>query len=125
MNNVVIETERPDDAAGVATVLRRPFAHHPGVDSLVAAIRSSPRYRPALAFVARAGEQVVGFVMLSGTDLVNRPAGERREAADHGITIDLPEWAPPAAAQVFLLRAHDSSVRGHVEYPPAIAAVSS
>jgi putative acetyltransferase len=178
MDNMVIEPERPDDAPAIATVVRRAFAHQPGVDGMVAAIRRSPRYRPDLAFVARACEQVVGFVMLSGTDLVDHSAGDRREvltltplavdpdyqrrgigaalvraalqaadqsgeplvvlegspryygrlgfrhAADHGITIDLPEWTPPTAAQVFLLRAHDPGVQGHVEYPPAIAEVT-
>ena len=179
MVNVVIEPERPDDAQAVATVVRRAFAHQPGVDAMVAAIRRSPRYRPDLALVARACEQVVGFVMLSGTDLVNRSAGDRHEvltltplavdpdyqrrgigaalvraavraadqsgeplivlegspryygrlgfrhAGDHGITIDLPEGVPLTAAQVFLLGAHDPSVQGHVEYPPAIAEVAS
>jgi putative acetyltransferase len=179
MDDTVIETEQSVHAQAVATVVRRAFAHHPGVDTMVAAIRRSPRYRPDLAFVARAGKQVVGFVMLSGTDLVNREAGVRREvltltplavdpdyqgrgigaalvraalqaadlsgeplvvlegsphyygrigfryAVDHGITIDLPEWVLPAAAQVFLLRAHDPGMQGHVEYPPAIAEMSS
>jgi putative acetyltransferase len=48
-----------------------------------------------------------------------------RPAAAHGITIDLPERAPLEAAQVFLLSAYEPTVRGHVEYPPAIAALSS
>jgi putative acetyltransferase len=175
VDDVVIEPERQrEDADAVAAVVRRAFAHHAGVDDMVAAIRRSPRYRPGLALVARAGAQVVGFAMLSGTDLVDHD-GRRREvltltplavappyqgrgiggalvrealkAADrsgeplvvlegsprfygrfgfrhagaNGISIDLPEWAPAAAAQVFLLQAYDLRMRGHVEYPPAIA----
>lgn len=40
-----------------------------------------------------------------------------------GITIDLPAWAPPEAAQVMKLRNYDPAVRGHVVYPPAFADV--
>ena len=39
---------------------------------MVAAIRRSPRYRPGLALVARSGGEIVGFVMLSGTELVDQ-----------------------------------------------------
>lgn len=144
---------------------------------MVTEIRESPRYRPGLAFVARSGDTIVGFVMLSGTDLVSED-GTRREvltltplavlpehqrrgvgaalvrtaldaadrrgeplvvlegspryygrlgftlAAAHGIALTLPDWAPPDAAQVYLLSGDDPSVRGQVEYPPAIAAAS-
>lgn len=44
-----------------------------------------------------------------------------RFAEEHGVTLDLPAWAPRRAAQVFLLSSHDPTVRGHVDYPPAIA----
>jgi putative acetyltransferase len=37
----------------------------------------------------------------------------------HGIHINLPDWAPREAAQVLRLRNYDSSIRGHVVYPPA------
>jgi putative acetyltransferase len=177
VKDVIIQPERPEDANAIGEVVRRAFEHQPGVDDMVAAIRRSPRYRPGLAFVARCEHGVVGFVMLSGTDLVDQ-SGHRREvltltplavtpdhqrqgigsalvraavdaaerlgeplvvlegspryygrfgfrfAGDHGITIDLPAWAPPEAAQVLLLPAHDPRLRGHVDYPPAIAAVS-
>jgi putative acetyltransferase len=36
-----------------------------------------------------------------------------------GITIKLPEWAPPEAAQVLRLNRYDAGVGGEVEYPPA------
>ena len=129
------------------------------------------------ALVARVGHQVVGFVMLSGTDLVDE-AGTRREvltltplavlpeyerrgigsalvravvqeadrrgeplvvlegspryygrlgfksAAAHGISIELPDWAPLEAAQVYPLSNYDPRVRGRVDYPPEIAAIA-
>ena len=40
-------------------------------------------------------------------------------AASHGISITLPDWAPPEAAQVARLANYDPGVRGHVVYPPA------
>ena len=137
---------------------------------MVAAIRASPRFRPGLALVARVGDGVAGFVMLSGTDLVD-DAGGRREvltltplavapeyerrgigsalvraalaeaqrrgeplvvlegspryygrlgfkfAPEHGISIDLPDWAREGA-QVYLLSSYDPRIRGRVEYPP-------
>lgn len=177
VSDVVVEAEQRADTDAVEAVVRRAFAHQPEVPDMVTAIRASPRYRPGLAFVARAGSQVVGFVMLSGTDLAD-DAGMRREvltltplavlpeyqrrgigaalvraaldeadrrgeplvvlegspryygrlgfkfASAHGIAINLPDWAPPEAAQVYLLSSYDPTIRGRVEYPPAIAAVS-
>jgi putative acetyltransferase len=177
MTDVAIEPERPADYAAVDAVVRQAFDSQPAVADMVTAIRRSPRYRPGLALVARSGTETVGFVMLSGTDLVDRN-GDRREvltltplavapthqrcgigsalvcvalasaerlgeplvvlegspgfygrlgfrfAGDHGITIDVPEWAPREAAQVFLLPTHGPAITGHVEYPSAIADVS-
>lgn len=37
----------------------------------------------------------------------------------HGITITLPSWAPPEAAQILRLRRYDPALAGHVVYPPA------
>jgi putative acetyltransferase len=45
-------------------------------------------------------------------------------AAALGIVIELPEWAPPEAAQVRRLRAYDPSIRGRVVYPPAFDVVT-
>ncbi|GAB3065933.1 hypothetical protein GCM10027053_31520 [Intrasporangium mesophilum] len=45
-------------------------------------------------------------------------------APAHGITIDLPDWAPREAAQVYPLSRYDPHVTGRVEYPPAIAGLS-
>lgn len=44
-------------------------------------------------------------------------------AAPWDITIDLPGWAPPEAAQVARLSGWDPSVRGRVIYPPPFASV--
>lgn len=177
MDDLVIDAELPTDHAAVDEVVRRAFASEPKVAEMVAAIRVSPRYRTGFALVARADNRVVGFVMLSGTDLVD-DAGDRREvltltplavapeyegrgigsalvraavqeadrrgeplvvlegsprfygrlgftfAPAHGIAIDLPDWAPPEAAQVYLLSAYDPLARGRVEYPPEIAALA-
>jgi putative acetyltransferase len=176
VDDFVIETEQLTDHAAIDNVVRRAFAHHPEVPDMVTAIRTSPRYRPGLAFVARVGDKVAGFVMLSGTDLVD-DGGTRREvltltplavlpeyerrgigsslvraaieeadrrgeplvvlegspryygrlgfkfAPEHGISIDLPECRREGA-QVYLLSSYDPRIRGRIEYPPAIAALS-
>ena len=45
-----------------------------------------------------------------------------RDARTLGVTIDLPDWAPRDAGQVYLLSAYDPAVRGRLVYPPAFAA---
>lgn len=47
-----------------------------------------------------------------------------RYAPDHGIEIDVPDWAPREAAQVCILSNYDPGLRGKVEYPAAIAAMT-
>lgn len=176
MGEFVIEAEQDADHANVDDVVRRAFAHRPEVADMVGAIRASGRFRPGLALVARVGDKVAGFVMVSGTDLLDdagrrqdvltltplavAPEYERRgigsalvraalEEADrrgepivilqgspryygrlgfkfaqeHGISIDLPDWAREGA-QVYLLSSYDPRIRGRVEYPPAIAALT-
>lgn len=39
-------------------------------------------------------------------------------SAGHGITMSLPGWAPPEAAQVLRLRADDPAICGVLEEPP-------
>jgi putative acetyltransferase len=46
-----------------------------------------------------------------------------RPAADLGVSITLPEWAPPEAAMAYPLPGHRPEVRGHLEYPPAFAQI--
>ncbi|MEP7018006.1 MAG: N-acetyltransferase [Actinomycetota bacterium] len=62
-----------------------------------------------------------GLVTLEGSPTFYGRLGFRF-APDFGICIDLPEWAPPEAAQVYLLRTYDPTVRGKLKYPPAFAA---
>jgi putative acetyltransferase len=64
-----------------------------------------------------------GLVTLEGSPTYYGRLGFR-PAPDFGITIDLPDWAPPQAAQVHPLRTYDSRVRGKLEYPPAFAAAA-
>lgn len=40
-------------------------------------------------------------------------------APDHGVSFDLPDWAPAEAAQVYRFDGYDPSIRGRVTYPPA------
>lgn len=42
----------------------------------------------------------------------------------HDIEIELPDWAPPEAAQVMRLSKYDPSLTGKVVYPPAFDPVS-
>lgn len=73
-----------------------------------------------LVAAAIAGADAAGepLVVLEGS-----PAYYGRLGFEHsvplGITIELPDWAPPAAAQVHRLAGYDPAVRGHVHYPPA------
>ena len=66
---VVIEPERPADAAAIRDVVTRAF-ERPVVADLVELIRTSPQYVPQLALVARVGPAVAGFVMLSHAEVV-------------------------------------------------------
>ncbi|HET7172752.1 MAG TPA: N-acetyltransferase [Nocardioidaceae bacterium] len=172
----LIEPERHDDVSAIDEVVRAAFGREQVVD-LVRQIRASPHYLPELALVARRDALVVGFVMLSGVDLV-ADGGERRavlalsplavapevqdqgigsalvaaglaaaartsapmvtlegspryygrlgfeRAARHDVRIDLPDWAPPEAAQVFLLPSYRPAIRGRLDYPPAFATLA-
>src|SRR3954449_8354305 len=70
MREIVIQAEQPVDAEAIDGVVRAAFVHQPEVGDMVAEVRRSPPYRPGLAMVARSRDIVVGFVMLSGCDLV-------------------------------------------------------
>lgn len=51
-----------------------------------------------------------------------------RAAADHGIELPLPDWAPPEAAQVMPLSAYgpdDPTLRGRVVYPSTFDGLDS
>lgn len=75
------------------------------------------------AVTAAAEERDEPLVVLEGSpDYYGRLGFE--PAASYGITIDLPSWAPPEAAQVKRLRSYDPALQGHVVYPPAFDAVT-
>lgn len=60
------------------------------------------------------------LVTLEGSPRYYRRFGFR-PASEFGVTIDLPDWAAPEAAQVCPLSNYDPAVRGHLIYPPAFA----
>ncbi|MFI2366381.1 GNAT family N-acetyltransferase [Promicromonospora sp. NPDC019610] len=73
--------------------------------------------RAALAEAERAGEP---FVVLEGSPAYYGALGFVA-ARDHGIDMQLPDWAPPEAGQVHLLPAYDPAdptLRGTISYPP-------
>jgi putative acetyltransferase len=76
--------------------------------------------RVALAAADLAG---AGLVTLEGSPRYYGRLGFR-SAAEAGIVMHLPDWAPPEAAQVYLLRGYDPSARGRLVYPPAFDAVT-
>lgn len=76
------------------------------------------------AVVGRADDLGVPFVVLEGDPRYYSRFGFEH-AVLHGITIHLPAWSPPEAAQVIRLRTYDPSVRGTIVYPPAFAEVEA
>ena len=65
----------------------------------------------------------VSFVVLEGDPTYHGRLGFE-PSAPRGITIDLPSWAPPEAAQIIILRDYDPSIRGRVVYPAAFDAIA-
>ena len=74
------------------------------------------------AVTARVDEDGEPLVVLEGS-----PSYYGRFGFEHsvprGIHINLPDWAPPEAAQILRLRTYDASIRGYVVYPPAFDAL--
>lgn len=70
------------------------------------------------AVTAVAGERGEPLVVLEGDPGYSARLGFEPAAA-RGLHIDLPDWAPPEAAQVLPLAAYDPSLRGTVLYAPA------
>src|SRR6478735_319685 len=70
-----IRAEAPDDVDQIAAVVESAFGS-PVESRLVAAIRASDRFLPALSLVADVGGEIVGHVMVSLVDLA---AGDRTE----------------------------------------------
>lgn len=168
--DVTIRPERPDDFEAIDRVVADAFGS-PAEAQLVRNIRSSDSFWPALALVAVVGDNVVGHVIISGTELCSAsgvttiamlaplavaPEHQRQgigdalvragcaiadeqgapmvllqgspayygrfgfvPSADHGITMDLPDWAAPQAAQVLRLAAWTGEHSGHLVLPGA------
>jgi len=70
---------------------------------------------------AAARERGAPFVVLEGNPGYYSRFGFEWSVA-HGITMDLPSWAPSEAAQILLLNDEPLQVRGHVVHPPAFSA---
>ena len=79
-----------------AALVREALARAERTDAPLVTLEGSPAYYPRFGF---------------------------RDSRAHGVTFDLPDWAPPEAGMVYLLPAYDPAVRGQVVYPPAFAAV--
>ena len=72
--------------------------------------------------LARAERTDVPLVTLEGSPAYY-PRFGFRDSRGHGVTFDLPDWAPPEAGMVYLLPAYDPAADRRVVYPPAFAAV--
>ena len=75
------------------------------------------------AVTAAARDMGAPFVVLEGAPRYYGRLGFE-PAASYGITIDLPSWAPPEAAQIIVVADYDRSIRGLVVHPPAFDAIA-
>lgn len=78
----------------------------------------------ALVPAGLAGAESLGapLVVLEGSPRYY-PRFGFRDCRTFGITIELPDWAPPDAGMVYPLSAYDPATRGRLVYPPAFAAI--
>lgn len=76
--------------------------------------------RAGLAAAERLGEPLV---VLEGSPRYY-PRFGFRDCREFGISMPLPDWAPPEAGMVYPLPAYDPRMRGRVVYPPAFAIVA-
>ena len=75
------------------------------------------------AVAERARERGAEFVVLEGDPRYYGRLGFE-PSSPYRIFIDLPDWAPPEAAQIRLLSGTAPSISGRVVYPPAFDAVT-
>jgi putative acetyltransferase len=76
--------------------------------------------RAVTALADQAGEPLV---VLEGSPVYYSRFGFE-PSAPLGITLPIPDWAPPEAAQLIRLRAYDPALQGNVVYPPAFDCVT-
>jgi putative acetyltransferase len=74
------------------------------------------------AVLERAKKHGADFVVLEGDPRYYGRLGFE-PSVRYGISITLPDWAPPEAAQIRLLSNRAPTVKGHVVYPPAFDGV--
>jgi putative acetyltransferase len=74
--------------------------------------------------LAEAGRRTEPLVVLEGSPGYYSRFGFR-DCREFGISIPLPDWAPPEAGMAFPLPAYDARVRGRLVYPPAFAAIGT
>jgi putative acetyltransferase len=72
--------------------------------------------------LVRADQMREPLVILEGSPRYYPRFGFRK-AGEYGISIDLPDWAPPEAAMVHPLSAYDPAISGRLDYPPAFRAI--
>ena len=72
------------------------------------------------AVLERASSRPEPLVTLEGSPRYY-PRFGFRDCRDVGITIDLPDWAPREAGQVYRLPSYTPAVRGRLVYPPAFS----
>ena len=77
--------------------------------------------RAGVAAAERLGEPLV---VLEGSPRYY-PRFGFHDCREFGISITLPDWAPPEAGMAYPLPGYHPGLRGRVEYPPAFAATGS
>lgn len=99
-------------------ILQRPIASLAPLAVAPASQRRGVGRALLAAVAAAADDRGEPLIVLQGSpDYYGRFGYEH--ATPLGIEIDLPDWAPPEAAQVLRLHAYDPAYRGRVVYPPA------
>ena len=113
---MISRAELVDDDAGVThdVLTLSPLAVAPDVQGRGI---GSALVRAALALAERRAEPLV---TLEGSPRYY-PRFGFRDCRDVGVRIDLPDWAPREAGQVYLLPSYAPSVRGRLVYPVAFS----
>ena len=111
---MISHAELVDGAAAWDVLTLSPLAVRPDVQ------RQGVGSALVVEALRRADATGAAVVILEGSPAYYSRFGFR-DARTLGVTIDLPDWAPPDAGQVYPLSAYDLAVRGRLVYPPAFA----